>query len=895
MASNLSRLNQIKTKLKQAFLSWQYQSLNSAEIDKYFSSITSSKPSNLLANQTIGNQLKAQAFWQELEKASGFSKEVDDLKTQWNSVGIFADFTAQELMQIKRDNFDICETSILRALEELQSDLKRYELNGLWRPKWMLTWHQEKIAELKNKYQIFLILKKQLQSSLLLQTHLASHLGTSKYVDDIYFYFVEKINGLAVVKNKLSKPANISSALDDDTRAAIFDFLSTDSAIKRTDLEVIIEPISQSPYEVPVKPAQVQKETKTLTEFSDRVETRLQLTSTAKFKQEKQEKEKTESWLNQKLVLPFSKYISSTMLSNSLVRMWRYRWILALMLTCSLYFWFASAVVTYTSLSVGAWAAQLSANLLFYGFALFPAYVMGVKTIKTIGQVLYGKLSYWKMREIHQSLEVLKLNQRFISSQLSSGIIDVAFFNIAGLEISAQTTLKKIDEAIEMLQKIKLTTRVVYWGQLKSSNLKVLAELKSQKSLIESRLKIYATHISQRLSESLASLQSEISSSALKPIIPKSQITQLSNFVKKYGSPEDQKRFSQSARLTSLFSAALLNNTLKHRAELKTQLNQPWGGFKSNVPGFNGWRTLIEHYVLDEHQKNAALNIIDILTGHKSCTIAELGAWISVIAEEDNKRQLMSNIQQHIFLTLDERPSRHAKLLSAEQKDLIVNWGKSSKGEIEAARNFIAKLNSCKNIQNILVRASDSTLIEHFEALEGLERLEAARGAGRIEQNAIREMLEKYDGSTSRLVYFLKFLPHHLKGKQTSRMALERLNWLMNNQKATSEDIFDDADTELFKHCALSDEFSFEKTVKDSKQYNQPWSKIFSVFLKQCTQNGFDDGSLSLHYETMNERVKDFFQKSHKAMKAVKGHPQREDSNTQQKINTKAVRGVRCA
>lgn len=897
MASNLSRSDERKARFKQAFLSWQYQSLNVTEIDKQFLSITSIKPSHAHANEAARNQLNSQDFWQKLEEDNGFSKDAEDLKTQWKSVCLFADFSSQELMQLKRDKFDAYEIAILRALQELQSDLKRYKLHDTWRPAWMLAWHQEKIDELNNKYKIFLSLKKQLQSSLLLKTHLVLYLGTPRRVDDLYLYFAEKINKLSESRNKLAVPINISSALDDDTRTAIFDYLSMDSTVKKSDLEIIIEPISQTPYKVPIKPAQVKNELKNIAKFSSLIEADLQLTSTSKFKKEKQEKDNTESWLRAKCSIFFSKYIFSTVFTNNLSKIWRYRWFLAFAVIFGTYFWLAPTIITFVSLSVGGWAAQLVLDFLFYGIVLFPVYVVGIKTINIIGNFLYDKLSYWKRQEIQQSLELLKLNQRFISSQLSSGIMDVAFFNIANLELSTQAVLKNIDDMIKTLEHTKGLSRLVYWGLLKRSNVEILKELKAQRCLIDARLKIYATHISERLAESLASLHMDICDSKLKPVIPKLQINHLNNFVKKYGSIEDQKQFSQSARLTSLFSAALLNNTLRYRIELKTQLNQPWGGFKSNIPSFNGWRTLIEHYVLDECQRKAALNIIDVLTGQKHCTITELSAWISGIAEEDNRRQLMRNVQQHIFLTLDERPGKHAQVLSAEQKNLVAIWGKENLSKIRAARNFVDKLSQFKNIQNMLVRTADNILIEHFEALEGLERFDAVRGEKNSNQNIIRKMLEQYDGSTSRLVYFLKFLPTHLKENHSSRMATLRLKWLMFNLKSLNENIFDEADVELFKCPALSDNFSFEKIVRYNKQYNQPWSEVFSKFLEQCTQNGFDDGNLLSDYVAMNERVKDFLEKNSKIVTpALKNHTKKRKLKTQKKTNlsTKAVPGVRC-
>ena len=52
--------------------------------------------------------------------------------------------------------------------------------------------------------------------------------------------------------------------------------------------------------------------------------------------------------------------------------------------------------------------------------------------------------------------------------------------------------------------------------------------------------------------------------------------------------------------------------------------------------------------------------------------------------------------------------------------------------------------------------------------------------------------------------------------------------------------------------------FHFEKIVKNSTQYIEPWSDKFNNFLIECTECGLDNGSLQADYETWNQRIKTF-------------------------------------
>tara|TARA_R110002110_G_scaffold390102_1_gene602944 strand:- start:12051 stop:14738 length:2688 start_codon:yes stop_codon:yes gene_type:complete len=855
-----SNLYNIKQKLKKIFLAWQYQSLNTSEIDQYHESIMSAQPQESDCNKSLKNQFNNPNFWSVLKEGSGFSNDVEQLETQWQAVKEFADFNAQELMSLKRRVFDYYDVVITRALEELESDLKRYELNGIWRPRWILELHKEKIAQLQEKTKVFDAYEKKLQSTLAIKSTMHTSLGTQKHVDDIYLYFVKQLNQLNLLKIPLLAPLNPSCYLDDDTRVAIHDYLDHQGVLSNRELDSIIVPISQSPFNVPVRPNQASQESIHIEQFAVEIERRLQLTSVEKYKKEKKEIDTTKIWLINRVVKPLSRYIASTELIKSAMNIWRYRWVLALIASMGLYVCLASAATGFVTLTVGAWATNIATNILFYGIALFPAYVMGAKGLNALGNKIFEKLSYWKSREIQQSLELLKQNQRFVSSQLSSGISDIALFDIAGLSTDAKAIMKNIDHMVHMLEKTQGGARFVYWGDFKASHLEVIDELKKQKQLIESRLSTYSGHICERLEESLINLRIDICNGKLKPSIPKGQIESLYNFVEEHGAGESLNQFQKSTNVPALFASALLkDNTFLQRTMIKPSLNQPWGGSKSNRPSYRGWETLIEHYTMDQVQRNAALNIVGVLTGKRVCTLSALGKWVATVAPSHVK-VLMQNIQQHIFLTLDSQPAAHARLLSSSQKRLIKSWSSANDSAIKEALVFVRDLNSPSKH---FAAQEQSCLVKHFEALEGLDRLQALQGqtgGG----NDILIALEKYNGKSSSAIYLLKFLPENIKPIFTARVATQRLNRLISHLINKEGEVFTDEDTLLFnllvKCPEAKNKFNLTNQIRGHAKYKEPWTKKFSYFLSQCTEYGLNDGSLEDDYESLNKRIKEFTQ-----------------------------------
>jgi len=890
-------LNLVAQQSKSLFLKWQYPSLAVLEREKFDLSTILDFPNPIIKNkchnQKLKNLLNSSKFWQTLNEATDCSEQVSILQLQWENVKKFVDFNTQDLMYIKRNKFDSYEVIILQALRELRYNSERYEESGIWRPKWMLNWHREKLHELQSKYDNFLVFKKTLRFNLQLRARLYIDLQVSKYIDDLYLYFFIKINQSTDILPSTLKPEQLSSSLCDDTRLAIYDFLTINTHFVEGAYEYIIAPITQAPYRVPIQTKHAEQALKNINIFSEKIEHNLQLTNRAKYRKEKHIHERENNIISEWIAKPLSYIISPNRVMNKIKIIWRYRWGLALCVSLGLYFCFASAVITFIGLSIGMWAANIASNVLLFGIALLPAYVLGFTIAKQVGDLVYSTLGYWKKREIYQALELLKFNQRFITAQLSSGIRDIALFNIAQLEASSQVIIGNIHKMVTELQSVKGSAWLAYWGEIKASNQEVITRLIRQKQEINLKLKIYTDHISDRISERFLTFHNSIVSGQLIPSVPKRQIQNLYAFVEKHGNPEAIEKFRKSTELVELFITDLLSNNLLFRTNNKTTLKQPWGGYKSNRPGFYGWRTLIEHYEINAKRRAAALKIINVLIGGSSCNFYDLTQWVNIVSEA-NSKQLMGAIQQHIFLTLDCRSALDSQLLSKEQKALIIDWGYQFKEVLKSASKFVKGINnnpeklSCIN-ENILVR--------YFEALDGLERLNIVSGAETILKNPIRTILDGYSGNSSKLVYFLRFLPYSLRTEKISEIFSKRLNWLIDSFDISTEKTLDDADIELFKDPIFLGDLQFEEIMREHKKYSDPWSENFHQFLVMCVEYGLNDGSLLKAYKLSNIRVRRFMESSadifepptvnRQYLKEVQNGPEVDDKHV--------VKGVRCA
>jgi|TARA_R110002110_G_C13470277_1_gene720488 hypothetical protein len=855
---------QLPSKFDNTWKNWfirnRYHSLYTKEINHHIDTISSIKVSLDAKRQNLFNKFNDSQFWNNLRQKTGFDAEVDRLHSSWKLQSSFAHLSSQELLKLKDEHLEPLECAILRSQVDLEGDLENYNKHGLWRPAWFIRWQGEAINEIKDKYDALIQFKTQLQTIALIRASLYKEVGQERHCDDVISLMAMQVNKLNVLYPPLDIPLALRNGLDDDTRVSFFDWCATNYPDKREDFKIFTQPINQKPYRPPLSADDVNDENNQVVKFCKIIEARHQLTALSRIKAQNDVQMSEKKWLKEKIFEPTKNFFKSSKIADFMVKSWKVRFLIASILSFGLYFWFSPAIIAASTLYLGQWAGAMVTNILFYGGALLPIWWMGLNCLKWTLNTAYEFCSYWKINEIHQSVEQIKANQKFIASRLSVGVVDIPQFNIEILENTVSARLEKLQELQKSLAHIRTSEKLIMRGMLNQSRTEVIEALKTQEKDLNDRCKLLATHISTRIKDEIQVLEKSNSKNRMTPRIPSNQIAKLKAFVKKYGDEQDLKTFETNSDILSPLLENLEANKLSYKGSNTAFCQEPWGGYLLKTPAIKGWKTLVEGLVSDIEQRKAALSILDILNRQNILEPAELGKLILSIQKNDNGARWIRALQNHIFLNLDHLPSSLAILLDEERKQTIKDWYICHENEINDAYNLFTKI--FKNNDLDVGRLTNRRLAEYFSLLDGAEIHLYANNTTRKAKafrNLAKEYFKKYLGSHDKAIYFTRFVPNHEKQDIICDIANKRLSWFLSNTEQNLE--ITDADIELFKNPNIFEEcsqFSFKQTVLAHPAFQNNWHASMERFLTQCKDYGLDTGGLLKQYCELHQREKDF-------------------------------------
>jgi len=888
----------LKFSWKHFFIRGRYQSiyLNDTTVHiqalaKRFSAETNHKE--------LRKQFEDKKFWDALREKSGLHPDVETLAREWKDQKAFANLSARDLRKLKENHLDPLEVALLRTANELEEDLKAYQEYGIWRPKWYIQQHQALINKTNEQIKSLFNFKSKLQASILHRCTMHEYIGEDRHMDDFYHYFAKKINQLGLLETPLQPQNEASMTLDDDARLMFHDWLNNTYPKDKENIKKITAPISQKPYKTPVSKKKVDEENKKIAEFCKSIEQKHSLTSTARIAELKKKKKIEEAW-SKKVFGGMFKWLSSWFVPEIARKAWKHRWPLFLLTTLSLYVIFAPAFVASMTATYGAFIGSMAANVLFYGAALFPAWVMLGVTVSSIGKSIYNAFSYWKIRELQEGLELLKSNQRFIAANLKPGILDIEHYDIKGLEESALAKMQEIDKMLVKLDNTNLYQNLVLKGSLKSTWQQTKQQLQAQKKSIRSDLKAFALHISQRVKRGASSLKVNSAKSGMTAKMTSGQLKALYSFVQNYGDEKAKANFEKNTNVVSLLLEAVKNKELIAINNIAAICDEPWGGYKTLKPTFNGWRTLIEGYELNDSKREAANKLLSLLEGKNTLTKQEFGEVVLKLASEGQGAQFASVVQKCLFLTLDRQPANNAALLSPEQQELIKDWHAEYHSEIKQATSFVNKAFNSKSPQRYLAKVTDVQLAKYYRLVDGADFHAAITGGGKPVGNKIREFFEDYNGDTTKALYFVRFAPEEIKSEIVQNMASKRLNWLIEELGISEgkHPPFTEADIEIFQNSRLFEErslFSFSGLIRNHLKFESRWNEAMESFLEYCTSSGFDDGGLLKEYQDKNARIKKFVNDKPYKYVSLKNHIKEKNKRSgarKEMISKTGVKGV---
>lgn len=850
----------LKTQFQAAIIKLYFYSLNVEKVNLSLVALNDSLDQFTSRKSVVYKVLEDDNYWAKLDTDSGFSEAVKVLQTTWQQISPFAMTTTAELITFKKDILDNAEHTLLSAMQTFEFDLKRIKISGIWHPAWLISALQNELDYLLESYQQIKHLKEKLQATLQLKATL--HLGTnkSKYDDDIFFDFIQKLRKLSLQNEMLPLPKTPTAQLTDDQRIWIYDYISSENQLPTKDLDAIIAPTNKKSFRPLTTESDIIKELTRIKQIKEDTERALGLTATSTYKKLKDKDQFAKANLEKWIIQPAKKYLAISLEWTGMSSLWRRKWWISLAVTMSLYLLFAPIAIAFVQLHIGMFATKTLSNLMFWGFVLLPAYKLGWDYFKSWGELIYNIISHSSKQTIQHALETLELTQTKLSTEYACGISDIERFDISQLENNTNKSFTMIDSTIKSLSKPSGLSLLVDWGAIKQTRTTLLSELEMQKHHIKQRRALFATHICERLNESLMQLQLELDSQQVVPRFPKNQISALFLFVKQYGNAKDKERFKNTTNIVPQFVKQLLQRNCLFKTQYSSKLKQPWGGYDINQPRLRGWETLINHYTLDEKQKSAAKQIIHLLSGELEASSVDLNHWVSTIADCDDQAALLANIQNHLFLTLSQRPHSHTKLLSQPQKELIQQWYSHNNDSIVLAKHFIGAKPKLEMLNDWTQKVDMNDLVDIFEALEGYSIYQAIKDNDKSMLNPIKEKLDHFKGDCPELAYLIKFVPEELKLKYLKVMAVKRLSWLMTHFPSPGQTVFTEADRELFFHPYLHDTYDFEKSVQSNAQFSQPYCEDMKRFLQTAVDFGLIRRSLLNEYVLVNERIKSFTQ-----------------------------------
>lgn len=804
---------------------------------------------------TLLQKITEEKFWLDLKKADGFKhSEIEELHERWQKRKPFAHLDTQELLTLFKEHIYPLENDYI----VLQAALKDQEDGVLEGYKGHIGEQIEK--QLKKLEQ----LQKKLCEELLFRCEVSSQIEGSRHVDDVMFYFCQKINALNLLKSPLKSAEKTKATLSDDCRLLIYDILSI-HGIKFTEnftLEEIAKKVLPPFAQTTLQPLRTRKEIEIdlshLMGFCRKILQDLEIAEVGDYLFALRLKTNMISrwrWpINfTELTNTLKKKIHEWKVDSLVNNLWKLRFLAYFALSLIIYQQLINILAPTVFIFVGIDLANKISSFLFYTIGMTPLWYLGWQAVKQMGLHLHKFLIKNKVERILSALIELEKSELFICNQLSPAIVDIAHLNVPYL-------MRNIEQIKKSLQYSEQQLKIDHFGEkwlvtraMRTKIEEVLRALAEKQTKLANDLNLLATHMATHIEESIEILVKELHEEGLSPALSPTQMKALEGFVEKYGAPAALLQFRKSTNVVERFFSKIKEDQFYYQRE-KTpykDLSQPWGegGIREDL--LKGWDVILSAFVNNHTHKESVLKLTALLQGKITLSAEALDKELNILKAVADTESLLKKIQWHVFATLTARPPEHAALLSDEQKALIKNWYETHKEKIkEAKQNFYAMIeNQQKGLE---VQVGDRELSEYYRLLDGADIY--AYSINKTEkitkrQNSVRKLFEVYNGHDPRTYRLIRFVPLNEKESLIPRIAEKRLNWILNHlTEFPAHNYIHSIDKELFLHVKVKEKMI--SLIRQHAQFDQPYQEEMKKFLQACKNIGlFHDDNLLVQYE----------------------------------------------
>lgn len=810
-------------------------------------------------SSTVLSELSDPKFWKKLRYLCTDSSKIEELYALWKKRQPFAHISTQKiLILLQEDIIPLLQCYRIMLREENKGEYPEwYQQNR----KEILIKTQENIKRLKQ-------LKQRLHEELLFRCAIYDQISASRHIDDVEYYFYQRINSLNLLNSPLIKEKT-NASLSDDQRLLIFDLLKQAGFDEKELHQKVILPIPKLAYPTLRDRTQIIVGLNEINRFCQEMLTDLNLTSISDYlfnlrvktsfifklnalsTLNKYFKKMKDKWQDGKLLPIFNE-------------LWKFRYILYFIFSLMAYNYLLGVISPILSFFVSYQSINAISNFLFYSVGLVPLWWLVWQGLYQFKSDIQGFLMQGKVAIILSSLKILEKSELLISNQLSQSIVDIANFDINHLICNIQTLKKNIRNAEDQLKKISFAEKLLSSSNLHSKIEQILNKLSIQNGRMDNLLKEMASHIVMRVEKDIQRLVESSNETQLKGMISPQQIEGLKTFVKEFGNPQCLQEFEEQTNMVRGFIRKIEKNKFSVAQKPEKQFQQSWGKNRAHYKLLKRWKILLNNFVSSASQKEACMNLIALLKGKVSLSIDELNDILNKI--EPNKRKkdsLLNKIQWHLFNTLTARRLKNVMLLSNAQKRLIEKWYKANENEIEEAKKLFSEIISDQNKECVgkhLDKFDTTKMRQCFELLDGADiyaYLNVKPNGLTRRQNDVREFFEKYDGRDIRVYRLITLVPKKERERLIPKIAAKRLDWLLSHlEDISSSYSINMLDKELFHDYQLTvSNFSMPSFISEHKKFKETYQEKMVTFLQACQLAGFYKQNLLKQYVTKNQRI----------------------------------------
>jgi hypothetical protein len=826
-------------------------------IESYYIQEINQKVSELKSIESPENQthptitkLNSQSFWEDLQRHADDKEKIGHLKTIWQHSAPFTHLSLQQLWEYKVKQIQPLRTKI-EALKDEQ-EAERAMADEYFTPT--QPFHLTAIDSTKAKFESCLTelsnFETDLQNSAYARLELYK-INQNHRVDAPVKTIAAAINKLNIV-GKLSVPKVEKECISDDLRTCFYDWLVNSNPSRKKQFDTIIEPIHQKGFTPIIANSEVEEDKKLFAKFREQIDDKLFFSARAQKRYHDKQ---------QYFAVKIAKWIANLVLPKPILRtlqfLWYARWAVLQVALAGVYLWGAAALLGPVAAFIGLSLGSVT-TLAFYGVVMFPTWMLAYKAFNWATDIVSDWLVRPKKTQIFNALDDLEEAQRFISSELSQGILDVSHFDIKNHEKNVNDLIIKLEKIEKHLKSSWFWERWLFKDTLLQAK-RVSEKINDKIGCIKNRQERIASDIAKRLPGNLKQLHKNQVTNKVEPIFPAEQNKNLGAFVNKFGNEATKASFKANTNMVKGFVKALAKQKCLYVESTKSEVNVPWGNHKVHSAALNGWQTLISHFEQDASSKKAGESLIKLLKGEEYITLPELEAAILKLSPNDFDNTL-KQVQIHIYLCLSNYPYQYAALLSAYQKQKISTWHKKHVDMIKTANDFInSTISDDGPDKRQISSVKESELVKYFQAFEGDCFARAANGdRAHDAQNSVKNYLANYQGEDPKALYLVRFIPKHTKAVTIDKIASKRLDWLIDN--CGRESAISDTDIELFYHPVLNErasKFSFNSQIRQHIKFSDEYDEKFLNFLNQCKNCGLVSTSLIKKYKALHEHEKE--------------------------------------